>query len=329
MQQTVEIMESIFSENNEFDSVYLIGCGGSLAKNWHSKYFLETNAKKLVVGYYTSNEFVHATPKRVGKNSIVISSSHEGETAESAEALRVASDLGAVTIAITINNDSTLAKNADYIVNYEWNEERDSFKDSSKPSDTHEVVILKLALEALNRIEGYEHYDDFVKGLDIYNTISRDARETFKPQAEEMANKYKNDTLIYTLASGPSHGVAYTETSCIFMEMQWIDSAVIHSGEYFHGPFEITKRENAFILLKGIGHTRPLDQRVHDFLIKKNDHFSVIDNKDFNMEALPETVRPYFDGLMHNYVIDVFSRRLAEVREHPLSKRRYMWKEEY
>lgn len=329
MKKTIEIMDTIFSKNENFDSIYLVGCGGSLAKNWHAKYFLETNAKMLSVGYFTSNEFVHATPRRVGKNTIVISSSHEGETAESAEALKIAANLGATTIAVTINNESTLAKNAEYIVNYEWNEERDSYKDSSKPSDTHEMVILKLAVEALKRIEGYEHYNDFVKGVEIYNTISKEARKTFKDQAEEMAQRHKNDKLIYTIASGPSYGVAYTETSCIFMEMQWINSSAIHSGEYFHGPFEITKRENAFILFKGVGNTRPLDQRVHDFLIKKNDNFSVVDNKDFNMESLPATVRPFFDGLMHNYVIDVFSRRLAEVREHPLSKRRYMWKEKY
>ncbi len=48
----------------------------------------------------------------------------------------------------------------------------------------------------------------------------------------------------------PSFGAAHQESICILLEMQWINSASIHSGEYFHGPFEITETGTPFILLK-------------------------------------------------------------------------------
>ena len=49
-------------------------------------------------------------------------------------------------------------------------------------------------------------------------------------------------------------------------EMQWIHSSAIHSGEYFHGPFEITDKDVPFIMMMSTGRTRALDQRALDFL---------------------------------------------------------------
>lgn len=40
------------------------------------------------------------------------------------------------------------------------------------------------------------------------------------------------------------------------MEMQWLDSTSVHSGEFFHGPFEVTDKDTNFILLMSIGRTR-------------------------------------------------------------------------
>ncbi len=52
----------------------------------------------------------------------------------------------------------------------------------------------------------------------------------------------------------PSFGAAHQESICILLEMRWINSASIHSGEYFHGP-EITEAGTPFILLKSSGRT--------------------------------------------------------------------------
>lgn len=48
------------------------------------------------------------------------------------------------------------------------------------------------------------------------------------------------------MGSGAAYGAAYMESICIFMEMQWLDSSSIHTGEYFHGPFEITDANRPF-----------------------------------------------------------------------------------
>jgi len=44
-----------------------VACGGSLTAFYASKYFLESESSKIRVGYYISNEFVHALPASLGK----------------------------------------------------------------------------------------------------------------------------------------------------------------------------------------------------------------------------------------------------------------------
>lgn len=56
--------------------------------------------------------------------------------------------------------------------------------------------------------------------------------------------------------------------------MQWINSASIHSGEYFHGPFEITEPGTPFILLQSSGRTRPLDDRAIRFIERYQENCS-------------------------------------------------------
>ena len=47
-----------------------------------------------------------------------------------------------------------------------------------------------------------------------------------------MQKNIRDDSVIYTMGSGASYGAAYMESICIFMEMQWLDSSSIHTGEY-------------------------------------------------------------------------------------------------
>ena len=73
------IIRDILSKQH-IERVWFVGCGGSLTGFWPGKYFLDCEAKKLAVGYVTSNEFVHATPNALGKNSVVILASQQGIT---------------------------------------------------------------------------------------------------------------------------------------------------------------------------------------------------------------------------------------------------------
>ena len=91
-----------------------------------------------------------------------------------------------------------------------------------------------------------------------------------------------------------------------------------------YGPRE----HDYFLMMKSTGRTRELDDRALAFMHKFNDRIMVIDPKDYGMDELGE-LSEYLDAFFHTNVIRVFNNLLADVRNHPLSVRRYMWKFAY
>ena len=118
------------------------------------------------------------------------------------------------------------------------------------------------------------------------------------------------------------------KTMCCYMEMQWINSSVIHSDEFFNGPFEITEKDTAYLMLKSTGKTREVDDRAIRFLNKFNAHTTIIDGYDYGMKELG-TVSEYFDHSFYSELLGVYNHLLADRRQHPLSWRKYMWKFAY
>ncbi len=131
------------------------------------------------------------------------------------------------------------------------------------------------------------------------------------------------------MGSGAAFGAAYMQAICIFMEMQWINSSAIHSGEFFHGPFEITDNNIPFMIQISEGRTRKLDERALNFLNQYAKRFEVMDAKDLGLSVIDSNVIDYFNHSLFNSVYGVYNRELAEVRQHPLTTRRYMWKVAY
>ena len=320
MQKAKEIVSRIL-EKRAVKNIYFVGCGGSLVGFWAAKYFLSSEAKQLRVGYMNANEFVYATPTDVGAETVVILASQRGDTPETVAACKLANELGAATIGLTFKVPSPLSETAQDVILYEFGPE--SIIGNQKAS-----YAVKLAAEFLNQIEGYADYDLMVEGLDKIHDIVCKAREEIVPYAIKYAWEFKDDPVVYTMGSGASWGSAHQESICIFMEMQWIHSSAIHSGDYFHGPFEITEKNTAFLMMKSTGRTRYLDDRALKFLGQFNEHCMVIDGAEYGMNELGK-VSEYLDPLFHNNVVRVFNGLLADARNHPLSVRRYMWKFKY
>ena len=267
MEKVRKIISEIV-EKQEINTVYFVGCGGSLSGFFPAKYFLSEETKKIKVGYMNANEFVHATPKEIGKDTVVITASQRGNTAETVKATAVANELGAATVGLTFQVPSPLSDTAQYVIQYEFGPE--SVVENQKVS-----YGFKLAL-----------------------------------------------------GSGACWGPAHQEAICIFMEMQWINASVIHSGEFFHGPFEITDKNTAFLMMKSCGHTRPLDDRALDFIKKFNNRIFVLDASQYGINELGELAE-YLEPMFYNNVIGVFNNLIADARKHPLTTRRYMWKFPY
>ena len=315
------IIEDIFkARDGVVENVYFVACGGSYAGLYPAKFFLQSEAKKLRVDHYTANEFCHATPKSLNKNSIVITQSHSGTTPETVHAAKIAQEVGAASITITFDDQSPLAKNGDYVMKYEA---------GAPTSMGGTAFALKLATEILNQVEGYEFYESMKTGFERIDGIVKNAKEFLTPRAKKFAEEYKDEKLIYMMGSGANYHTAYSFAICLLMEMQWINSSAIHSGEYFHGPFEITDRNTPFIILMSEGRTRPLDQRALDFLKQYAEKLIILDAKELGLETIDDCVSEFFNPLLMGAALGNYSYELSIARKHPLSTRRYMWKLQY
>ena len=323
-----EILEAKKSKGG-VKNLYFVGCGGPLGALYPAKTFMEKECASIKSAWINSNEFVHSTPRDFGENSIICLACHKGNTPETIEAAKLGKEKGAAVIVLTWLEESEIIEFGDYIIRYAFDASPDHLKGDIDYAGEKTICALLVAVELTAQTEGYENYDKFQEGLGMISNIIKNARAHVAERALEFAETYKNDPVIYTMGSGAAYGAAYMESICIFMEMQWLDSSSIHTGEYFHGPFEITDANRPFMLQISEGSTRPLDERALKFLRTYAKRIEVLDAKELGLSTIDASVVDYFNHSLFNNVYPIYNHALAEKREHPLVTRRYMWKVEY
>ena len=300
---------------------YFVACGGSQASMMPIQYMFDRETS-IPSAIYTSNESVKATPKVLDDTCVVLTISHSGNTPETVRAAELAKEKGAVSISLTNLVDSPLWKACEYPIHYEHGPEAD-------PNDLSKVILYTLAFDMLNVVEPSEKW---VKGAESLNNLA-EVTERIKAKYADFGSQwgkdYKRETVIYTMGSGANYGEMYSLAICLFMEMQWIHSNCIHSGEYFHGPFEVTDFDVPFVLVKGIGATRELDERAYNFCSKFSQKLAVIDEAEFDLTGIEPGVQEYVAPLLAGTVVREMIDSLAHERGHALSVRRYMWQMEY
>ncbi|MBY5841293.1 SIS domain-containing protein [Rhizobium leguminosarum] len=302
--------------------IFFVACGGSYAQMLPIQYIVEREAKAIIGNAINAAEFKARAPKRLGKNSIVIALSHSGTTPETVEAVEIARAAGALTISLTHDLGSPLDQASEFTVSY--------FFSPMTMSPIHAAAVLtRLSFGILKIREGNTKVDDLDKGLAALPALVDNLISQNLGKIAEFAEAHKRESIIYTMASGPNYGPAYSFAICLLQEMQWVHSAAIHAGEYFHGPFEITDFDVPFIQLVGVGPSRPMDERALTFVKKYSQRVTVLDAKDLGVTSLPDTVAEYLAPLVFSPVLRVYADTLSEAKGHPLTVRRFMWKMEY
>jgi fructoselysine 6-phosphate deglycase len=305
----------------EVENFYFVACGGSMAALGTGDYFLDREIT-LPSRVYSSNEFLHSKPRALGKGSVVILRSHSGTTPETVEAAKFAREQGAITIAISMDVESPLCQEAEYVVHY-------NYKDGSDAIDGEVGIYYSLIFQILNAVAPNEKYERALSQLNnLENLFETNKKQTYD-RAFQFGSENKREKIIYTMGSGAYYHQAYSFTSCLLMEMLWIHSNAIHTGEFFHGPFEITDYDVPFLIIKGEGPTRALDERAITFAQKFSKKVEVVDIAELDYTGIDEDLKEYFGPAIAGAVLRQYADGLAEHTGHPLSVRRYMWKMEY
>ena len=315
-----EIKEKVEAKGG-LKHVYFVACGGSKAAIFPGLYLLQSEAKTFSATTYTSNEFVHATPKQLDGRCVAVICSLKA-TAETVEAVKVANAAGAITIAMTGSMTTGMAQVGQYVVTY-------SNGDDQVYSDSNQANSLRIGFELLHQIENWANYDKAMEAYSHIDEIVAEGKKECLPAAQAWAAKEKDEPVFYVLASGPNYGVAYSMCCCHFMEMQWKHAVCLHTGEYFHGPFETTDKSLPMVLLMSEGRTRALDERCLKFLKTYAENFIVIDFEKLNKGRIDKSVVEFCNPVVMIPIERYYVSQMAEIRGHSMDERRYMWKVEY
>lgn len=305
----------------DLEHVYFVACGGSQAAIYPGHYLLKCEAKGFTTSIHNSGEFNAATPKALDEKSICIICSLNA-TRETVEAVQTAKAKGAVAIAMTGFPDTQMAKEGEYVVVY-------SNGNDQVYSESNQSNSLKLGFEILKQYEDYEDYEVAMEAYKSVDGIIAEAKVDFLEDARKFAEDYKDDGILYILASGSLYGTAYSMEACHLMEMQTKHAVLLHSGEYFHGPFETTDEKLAMVLFKGSGKTRVLDERVERFIEKYNRHHKIFDILDFTKGRIDSRVSEYFDPVIMIPMERFYVYQMSLKTGRSFDYRKYMWKVEY
>lgn len=303
-------------------AVYFVACGGSQAAIYPGKYVLEAEAKNIPVRIYNSNEFNYTAPVSLDERCLVICCSLKA-TAETVKAVEYANGKGAVTIALTGSMQTGMARVGQHVVTY-------SNGDHQVYSQANQAQVLRISFELLHQAEGWNKYERAIAGFEHLDAIVAQSKESMKKAALAFAGNYQKDEMFYVISAGPLYGTGYTMVNCHLIEMQARHACLIHSGEYFHGPFETTDEKTPIVLLMSSGATRAMDERVLTFLKKYAGRYTVIDVHDTGIEErISKDVAPYFNSAVMIPLERYFVAAMAELRGRSMDDRRYMWKVEY
>ena len=328
LQEVIDVVAKAKADleaNGGLKQVVFVACGGSLASSIPARYLLNQEGSIRVQGYNAS-EFVNATPRNIDKNTLVIGTSTKA-TAETVEAIKTANEKGAVTIALSGYPDSATSQAGRYYITY--NHADEWYQDPTLVHTNSMGTALKIAFVLLKEYDGYPYYEQAVEGFKKLEEIYGAAYKNLKPAAAKFAMTYKDDKIWNVMSSGAAWEVAYSDAFCFFQEMQTVHCVPIHSGEYFHGAFETTDKDLAILLFKSIGRTRPVDERAERFLNQFAGHHWIIDAEELGLSAIDGHVAEYFNASLFHPISKQFIAAMGDVRMHPMSYRRYMWKFEY
>ena len=263
-----ELVTQILNGREKIEDVYFVACGGSLVDLYPGYYFVRTESKTMHADWITSKEFVVTPPTHLGKTSLVFICSHGGNTKETVEAAHLAKDLGAAVVAMTHTPGSACDDSSLNPIVYSW-------EDDTNEKERPQGIVMRVLNELMKLQEpSYTKYEAVLDGLEKADGIVRAAVKKVQNRTWVFAEKYFEEPFLYIMGSGASYSQAYGFSICSLQEMQWMDCCYLHSGEYFHGPFECTDEDHLYILLMGTGAARVMDERALTFLKKYGKKYS-------------------------------------------------------
>lgn len=220
----------------EFNNITIVACGTAMHAGMVGKYVIEDLAR-VPVNVDIASEFRYRNPI-IGKGDLVIIISQSGETADSHEALRLAKQKGATTLAIVNAKGSSIAREADMLIYTLAGPE--IAVASTKAYITQLSVVylfafeLALAKETLSVAECKRLVSALMKMPEAVQYVIDNCEEKCKYIATKLVTA---DSLLY-IGRGLDYALSM-EGSLKLKEVSYIHSESYAAGELKHGTISL------------------------------------------------------------------------------------------
>lgn len=217
---------------NNVERLVVIGCGTSLNAGMVGKYFMEEVAR-VPADVEAAGEYRYRDPI-IPKNTLLIAISQSGETADTLEAVRQVSKLGAKVLTITNRDDSTLARESDWVLPVRAGVE---VSVCATKSFTAQLVVLYLIGLALAETRGVVDADTLqLYKEELMRTPALLEMALANPEpVQEAAKQYSDATNMLFIARGINNPVAQ-EGALKLKEISYIHAEGYSGSELKHGP---------------------------------------------------------------------------------------------
>ena len=239
-------MKEIAEKFEEFDKIYLLGCGSSLSTCYSAKSALDFISDKNIE-VYTGYEFFY-NKKIENKNAGALLTSQSGETADTVAALRMSQQKDIYTVAITNESQCTMIKEADDTVITRGG--RESAILGTKTYVTQLMSLYEILFSMNNFKDDAQKIKKEVLGnIEKLPSVTEDLIEKTEGEGKEIAEKFKDDDIFYCMGSGPNYGLAYKLAMTMFMEGALKHACPLYSGEFRHGLIERAEKDVPIVFL--------------------------------------------------------------------------------
>lgn len=308
-----------YYHNKGYSNIVLMGVGGTTAEFTSLAQIIKNYSEVEVIVAYAA-EVLAGNMYHINKDSLVVTGSKSGDTKEVVACAKMLKEKGVEIFCITGNPETPLAKIAN----------RAAYSEAKGVENTY-LQFYYFIFKILSLRDEFPNYDSFADQMDkSVHKFLINSREQFEPIAKEHARKYHKEPYQVWVGSGEIWGDIYLFTMCILEEMQWVKTKSVSSSEFFHGTLELYDDDTLFVLVKGVGKYRVLDERVESFLKKINGKYEVIDLADFVTSEIDKEFMPIISPMLLEALT---TNRIAAHYEfysgHSLEFRRYYRQFEY
>ena len=180
------------------------------------------------------------------KDALVVGVSQSGGSPDLTEVLKVARESGALTLAVTNNPESTLARTAELSVDVAAGHERAV---AAPKTYTAELFALLLLVEGIRSGDGTLPPEERA-ALDKLPQLAEDALGA--PGADELAQRYRFASRLVTTGRGYAYPTA-RETALKLMETSYLPALAFSGADLLHGPLAMTDPDVPVLAVVGTG----------------------------------------------------------------------------